>query len=318
MISKRSSLIFRGIAILMVVLSHYAAWLLYGKENFVLESMTGWGVFGVDIFLLLSGYGLVKSYKKNGIDIKFVIKRFFASYFPYIVIMSILTIMSGGIESKDEFIGLITGKFLWYMNVLFVLYIMFMLFYSIGFLKEILITIGAIGFTYWLYKIGRADFWELSNGAFLIGIYFATFEDKLKEVLKKAWVKWSIVAVFAALTIYFSVVFNRNVYAFGIEVTRSMMFTVAMLGLCSIIDFRSYLLVTLGKYSLYIYLLHSTVYAWVFELLTFGEKHTPVYIVLIVALAICVIIGYLFDKLTDYLIKFLNNRFFMKEDRKNE
>ena len=56
----------RGIGILMVIASHYAEW--YGDvlQNETLQyALTRLGCYGVDIFFLVSGYGLVKSAGKK-------------------------------------------------------------------------------------------------------------------------------------------------------------------------------------------------------------------------------------------------------------
>ena len=75
MIDNRISKVFRGIAILMVIGSHYAGWMHTEPFNETVRAwISTWGVYGVDVFLLLSGYGLVKSYEKNGIDKQFVLK----------------------------------------------------------------------------------------------------------------------------------------------------------------------------------------------------------------------------------------------------
>ena len=69
MIDNRTSKVFRGIAILMVIASHFAGGMYEESFNEALRQwISTWGVYGVDIFFMLSGYGLVKSYQKNGID----------------------------------------------------------------------------------------------------------------------------------------------------------------------------------------------------------------------------------------------------------
>ena len=56
MITKQTSACFRGIAILMVVASHYAEWMIEATTYPVVrEFLCGFGVLGVDIFFLVSG-----------------------------------------------------------------------------------------------------------------------------------------------------------------------------------------------------------------------------------------------------------------------
>ena len=87
MISQSVSKWMRGLAILMVIASHYAGWMFVEPVNPELrEWVMTLGVFGVDIFFTMSGYGLVKAASKHGIDKRYVWNRVKTSYIPYIFI----------------------------------------------------------------------------------------------------------------------------------------------------------------------------------------------------------------------------------------
>jgi len=263
MIDNKTSKVFRGIAILMVIASHYAGWMYAPPiDESWRQWISSWGVYGVDIFFLLSGYGLVKSASKNGIDKRFVVKRFLNSYVPYILIVGFFAIIDKSLDSTQAVIKLLVGYDFWYMAVLFGLYILFMVFYKIGKFKEILLTIGVIAFTYWLYVKGQADFWELSNGAFLIGVYAATLENKFGDKVKEFIVKINLACIgFAAMVVCaFWHVLSGKMCA---HMTASMLFTVMALGLLVQMKAGGVVLAALGRYSLYIYLLHTRLF-WKF------------------------------------------------------
>ncbi len=263
MIDNRTSKVFRGIAILMVIASHFAGGMYEESFNEALRQwISTWGVYGVDIFFLLSGYGLVKSYQKNGIDKRFVLKRFLNSYVPYILIVCFFALIDRSIDSPRALINLIIGYDYWFMCVLFAFYIMFMVFYRIGKVKEVLISVGVIAFTYMLRAKGFSPFWELSNGAFLIGIYAATLEEKFGEKAREFIIKTNLAFIGFALMIIcaFWHVYSET---FASHMTASMMFTVMTLGLCVQFKAGGIVLPTLGRYSLYIYLLHSRIF-WKF------------------------------------------------------
>ena len=260
MIDNRTSKVFRGIAILMVIASHFAGGMYEESFNEALRQwISTWGVYGVDIFFLLSGYGLVKSYQKNGIDRRFVLKRFLNSYVPYILIVGFFALIDKGIDSPGAFLNLLIGYDYWFMCVLFAFYIMFMIFYRIGKFKEVLLTIGVIAFTYMLQAKGFSPFWELSNGAFLIGVYAATLEERSGEKLKNFIIKTNLAFTGLAVTIIcaFWHVFSES---YASHMCASMMFTVMVLALCVQIKTGGVILATLGRYSLYIYLLHSRIF----------------------------------------------------------
>ena len=260
MIDNRTSKVFRGIAILMVIGSHF----IYGIGDDTINEMWKqwiytWGIYGVDIFFLLSGYGLVKSYQKNGIDKRFVLNRFLNSYVPYILIVGFFALIDRSIDSTKAFINMIIGFDHWFMCVLFVFYIMFIIFYKIGKLKEILLTVGVIAFTHMLWTKGFSPFWELSNGAFLIGVYAATLEKRFGEKVKEFIIKTNLAMIGMALTIIFSIWHSLS-ETYASYMTLSMMFTVMALGLCVQLKANGVILPTLGRYSLYIYLLHSRIF----------------------------------------------------------
>lgn len=263
MIDNRTSKVFRGIAILMVIASHFAGGMYEESFNEALRQwISTWGVYGVDIFFMLSGYGLVKSYQKNGIDKRFVLKRFLNSYVPYILIVGFFALIDKSIDSLRSLINLLIGYDYWFMCVLFAFYIMFMIFYRIGKLKEVLLTIGVIAFTYMLWAKGFSPFWELSNGAFLIGVYAATLEERSGEKLKDFIIKTNLAFIGLAVTIIcaFWHVFSET---YASHMSASMAFTVMALAFCVQLKTGGVILATLGRYSLYIYLLHSRIF-WKF------------------------------------------------------
>jgi len=71
------TLILKGIAILLVVICHLG--------NEFTRWFTPLGGIGVTIFLILSAYGLEKSYQKNGLR-HYWKKRFLAVWVPYVLV----------------------------------------------------------------------------------------------------------------------------------------------------------------------------------------------------------------------------------------
>ncbi len=263
MISTKTSNVLRGIAILMVIGSHYAGWMYTESFNESFRNwISTWGVYGVDIFFVLSGYGLVKSADRNGIDKRFVARRILNSYVPYILITGFFSILDKSIDSKEALVKLVTGYDFWYMFVLFAMYIMFMVIYKIGWFKEILLTVCVIAFTYLLYIKAFADFWELSNGAFLIGVYAATLEKKFGERIKELIIKSNLTMISFALMIIcaFWHVLSGSMSA---HMTASMLFSVMTVGFAVQFTSGGFVLPVLGRYSLYIYLLHARLF-WKF------------------------------------------------------
>lgn len=308
MIDIKTSKMFRGIAILMVMISHYA-WFLFTdplQENLKLF-VTSWGVYGVDIFLVLSGYGLAKSADSKGIDGVFVLKRFTSTYLPYFLIIGFFNVIDKAFTYKEDVIRFIIAEDYWYLAVMFALYIMFMIFGKMGRYRDILLFVGVVAFSVSLWKKGMQDFWVLSNGAFLLGVYAESLEkrfgDKVKTFVKKSWLP----LVAFAMTLLFGFIFSRTGRMWA-EVTRSLCFSLTALTLCICIKGRGVILPVLGRFSLYVYLLHM----WLFEKLTFvyegWNSIAAVTVTGIIILLISIALGYAMETNLNLIVKAVQNR----------
>lgn len=80
MLNKQSSEQLKGIAIILVVLGHLFVTKFINIAN---PAFTYLGAQGVALFLILSGYGLTKSYLQKGIDKSFLVRRFRVVLLPY-------------------------------------------------------------------------------------------------------------------------------------------------------------------------------------------------------------------------------------------
>ena len=304
MIDNKTSKIFRGIAILMVIASHYAGWMYTEPFNETWRAwISTWGVYGVDVFFMLSGYGLVKAYAKNGIDSRFVIRRFANSYIPYILIAGFFAIViDRSVTGFKDVYQLIIGYDYWFMCILFAFYIMFMVFYKIGYFKEILLTAAVIAFSIWLYIRGFADFWIVSNPAFLIGVYAATLERRFGEKVGNIIRDCNLTMISCALMVVcaFWHVFSGGMSA---HVMASILFTLMALSLCVQFKAGGVALPVLGRFSLYIYLLHTRIF-WqapkYFESLGYFKMTV---IAGLVTLIISVIVGYIMEFVIGKVVK---------------
>ena len=256
MIDSKTSRLFRGIAILMVIGSHYAAAMYVEPVRlFAKEFVSTLGIYGVDIFFMLSGYGLVKSALKNGVNKEFVLRRFLNTYVPYLLVIGFFSIVDKSITNIQDLFKFLAGLDYWYMNVIFIIYILFMIVYKIDKFRVILITIAIIGFCVFLYNYGRADFWFISNGAFLVGIYGAELENKFGLKVQEWIKKINLFTISVALTVigWFIYTSSGELWA---HVFTSVCFSIVMFSLCVQFEGGGIILPSIGRYSLYIYLLH--------------------------------------------------------------
>lgn len=314
MIDNKTSKMFRGIAMLMVMLSHFLICVEVEQIGPELRTFIGgWGVYGVDIFFMLSGYGLVKSANKSGINLIFVLKRFFNSYIPYIILAGFWVLYDKSFGEPGAVVDLLTGRSFWFMTVLFVLYILFMISYKIGKFREAILTVGVVGYCIYLYKSGHADFWYLSNAAFLVGVYAATAEGKIGKNAK-AWFKRNasgLTAVITSVLVFLSL--NKG-YAttengqIGIHLVMSLIFTVLVLLICAQTYGGGILLPAMGRFSLYIYLLHHRLF---FMFLSMNERFGALAIVTLATLGVIFVgisVGYAFEWNLNQIMKLIENK----------
>lgn len=182
LISINTSYFFRGIAILMVIFSHYFEW----GESFITSEklvhfITSLGDYGVGIFFFLSGYALYKGYGNKNTDYRYVIKRITNMYLPYLLIASLIAIMSDSLKSFADFALLLFGGGYWFITVIIIIYTAF---YFVGKLpskyRVILMMLFIIDLSLWYYLSGHFDFWYTANWAFAFGMLICKHEDKLR------------------------------------------------------------------------------------------------------------------------------------------
>lgn len=318
MISNKTSKMLRGLAILIVIASHYAGWMYVDPVHVKAHDwISSWGPVGVDIFFLMSGYGLVKSAKKSGITPLFVLKRFLGAYMPYMIILLTVSAIQHDFADmdKERVIKILIGYDYWYMEVLFIMYIMFMVIFKMGeygklhYIRIPLISAGVIYMTYVLYNKGYADFWELSNVAFLIGIYAAIAEEKFAEIMSKKMTKaiLGIIGIigFAVCLRQMGVVKLVDPEAvFGWELTMNIFFDFIVLSIAMIIPtWKGYVLPALGESSLFIYMLHTAMFwaiVFKFENMNYAGAAS---LTALITLCVATVLGMLYNRLTGLLLK---------------
>ena len=132
-LTKEQSLLLRGIAIFLVLISHYAVWIGEIFHSDLLEYGLGrFGVYGVDLFFVVSGYGLVKSVGKKRINGTFLWKRFKTVYLPYLLIVGLITVYDGGISGMTGWVSFLTGAEYWYIRNILVFYLAFYVVYRLS------------------------------------------------------------------------------------------------------------------------------------------------------------------------------------------
>lgn len=310
--TKKASLWFRGLAILMVVLSHYAEWWSWftpteGSAELWRQAFSRLGPYGVAIFFLFSGYGLVCSAGNGPMTLSFIRKRFLSSYLPYLVVVGIIEALSGGFSDFHDFLDYLTGHDYWFMTVLFLFYIGFIAIWAIPANKHIhalLFTIFIWSISTYFYQDGKYSFWYISNPAFALGILLALYEPFFKKWLKRTRSPMLVLLTAGmAVSIHYALFSAKPALwtpekTVNTELASTFVFTLLVVYLASDLKRLDSLLPVLGNYSLYLYLTHQFIFLQVINHLTQHSYAVRFAIAAAATLTISLLSGWLFSFLT--------------------
>lgn len=304
--TKEQSLVLRGIGIVLVILSHYAPWyadvlqnepLVYGVSRF--------GIYGVDIFFLVSGYGLAKSERRRPVDGQFILKRVRNTYLPYLCIAGGIEIFAGGIRDARRWYKLLTGYDYWFIRNILIFYIAFFCVFALAkkrWLCTVLMACIVFGYSWWLVREGRSSFWYVSNIAFVIGIILAQYEEKLCRAFDFCYLKQMLIGL---LLVGWVVKSGMDARLAIPEISDKIKYGVAASGVWTIFCAQSARLITdrmkllqlPGKLSLELYLLHSFLYYRVVNQWTQMNRGVQALLALAAAFVSAWLINWIFGKL---------------------
>ena len=198
MLNKKGTDQLKGLAILLVVLGHLFVTKFFDSSSHTVNYL---GAQGVAIFLILSGYGLTKSFQKQGIDRSFLTRRLQTVLIPYsfvTLIWILLDAFQGNTYSvKTLILSLIGFDFqltidatMWYISFILMWYVIF--FFTFKLPLPNLLRIGILfGFAYLLRyhsRFGPTElvFWQWGLHAFMfpLGALWALLPNKFH--LRKA------------------------------------------------------------------------------------------------------------------------------------
>ncbi len=312
LLGKETTNWFRGISVLMVLLSHYAEWWIAFAEIenpvalFCCNALTKLGVYGVNVFFLFSGYAMVKSLKNQKVNKEFIWKKVKNVYFPYLIIVGIIELLSGGFRTVRGFLQYLSGYHYWFMMVLFLFYIGFMILWATGAGKGMRILLFCVysgAFSFALYNHGMLYFFYVSNIAFVMGVAAGEYDRQIKQFVDRTRGIWSIVLAAAMiLVVYFGLV----ALAEGEQITEpiqiwykigaTVIWTLAVILISSKGNTKGKLMMLVGKCSLYSYLTHTFIFMQCVNFFPFN-----IYICTVISALITFAVSYVFFRIKSFM-----------------
>ncbi len=265
----------KGLAILFVVLSHIGYFLVSDHE--FLQPLSNFAGVGVDIFFILSGYGLVASALQRPISVwQFYRKRLLKIFVPVLVTMLLLlgldylvldityptalTIKNlfGFFPQADLYREI--NSPLWYITPLLAYYILFPL---VFWRKQPLISAGVLALAAWVFIYFLPDLnlvseslvhmYKLHFMAFPVGMAVAALTSEPIHLSQKN--RWVWTAITAVLVTY--MLNNTQVgSSWKNESASSIVTALALVGLFMAKPINNKILALFGLFSFEIYLLH--------------------------------------------------------------
>ena len=244
----------RGIAVFLILISHIG-------DKSGLRFFTPLGGIGVSIFIICSGYGLYKSYLKNGLE-NYFRKRFVGLLIPYwimVAIFSVVNFESVGIVQILKWISLLAvPSIFWYVQYVALLYIAFYLafrFFKGKFGISLLLLFSLI-----LFVVSKDLLLGEQSFAFVIGVMLANHNIQGNKI-KIGSVGAAMIFVGAVNLVLKQTELIRNANYLVANFNGTMLKTVTALGILfliySMLNMNLLGVFTIaGKYSYELYLVH--------------------------------------------------------------
>ena len=173
--SREHTTLIKGIAITLVVMCHMGG-------MFDIRYLTPFGGIGVALFLICSGYGLVSSYEKNGLN-NYWSKKIQTVYVPYALIQICTWMLERDKEIKvliqDLLIVGSEHPYGWYMKILLFWYIMFYILARLNLIsKDKLFIIYLISI---MILLSNNELWAEQAFSFVSGLSIAYYKQYVKK-----------------------------------------------------------------------------------------------------------------------------------------
>lgn len=197
-----------GIFTILIIFSHAVKFIqpsgILDTAYMSFRSHLGQGV--VVTFLFYSGFGIMESIKKKGIiyvkEIPF--RRLFKTWYHFAIAITLFLLLSFYLKSNYSLSKILLaytgwstiGNSNWYMNVIFVQYIIvflsFMLFRKSKPFAAFTVCALTFGYAYFQFRMGRPGYCINTMACFPAGMLFSLIKPYFDKLLTKNDVIWSV------------------------------------------------------------------------------------------------------------------------------
>ncbi len=269
LITNNTSTQLKGVAIMLVLISH-----LVLAEFINVEQLRFTGSYGVAIFLILSGYGLTESYKKDSSLSNYFYKRFSKVIFPYSLVTFAWIIIDLIVFRKRYSLQVIATSVagldltrsidpsMWYISFLILWYVIFYLIFKLP-LPNIVKALVLFGIAYFLNNQYMSDYQSISYQGrlhaynFPIGVLLSLYGSRLLKTINNS--KIIFLAILVALsTASFYMLYPSTLVSMAYYSGSNLAFALSSIFLFMIIDLFDIKLMALSmmgniSYEMYLF-----------------------------------------------------------------
>ncbi|WP_228854319.1 acyltransferase family protein [Desulfomarina profundi] len=257
----------QGVFIIVVVLHHLSQRIVEPGLMILFRPV---GYLAVGAFFFISGFGLMKSLKRNHKYLeKFMYKKISKIYIPFAItnIFTIVLLMLYGKEftisqiiKYSLSINLIDST-LWFIVTILIFYSIFYLSFISNMSRKSLVVISLFTLTYIaICKITNQGGWRyISSLCFLVGIYYAFFEQRINSIVFK---NFNFILIISGILFLLTFVAQRKQLLPGMSFISCVIFTIFLFTLFLKVYPCSSIFDHIGNVSLEIYLLHMKLMAF--------------------------------------------------------
>lgn len=267
--SKKQTDCLKGFLAICVILHH-----LYQRTNIITNDYLGcifsdMGYLSVAVFLFISGYGLMQSYKVSREEYSdtFLSARiipFYSECIFTILIYIIFYALQGSFDIKKIALSFLFGDtivpFGWYLQTIMIFYCLFFFVFRKnggGDARKIVIMATLLLIYLLLCNVFKANlWWYRSTLAFPAGMVFAYKKNEFDEIVRKKYFR-VIILCFSFLLFSFLYISTRKTYNVYIMCIAAVAFSFFVVCIMLNINITSLILQFLGTISFQIYILQG-------------------------------------------------------------
>ncbi len=316
MIDKNTGMFLRGAGAFLVILAHYSQWYLTLENNRIAWLLSKTGRYGVAVFFLVSGYGLVFS-AKRGLDYRWLCRRLNNVYLPYLCIWGIICLFEKREWSALNLVKYLSGMDMWFVFVILLFYILFYIVWKFSRKKILWMAVGVSVISIILAVTVKSSVWYSSNYAFLIGIVAGRYDESIGVWLqqRKAICCGILLFGFLCSGVIYTYFTNKSefIYILG-KITASILYTLFILGVFAYREKTNWIFMKTGAISLELYLVHN----FVLLRLSLVKEKIGAAGVLLFSLLLSVVFSLILHEIFGLLQRRMKRKYYKKENAENK